>query len=71
MTGWTPDELTVLADASSLRLSPSWPGNPATRSHRRLVCSETTQAAELSSIHRAAMGIAVSRLPKESCCSPA
>jgi len=33
--------------------------------------SEAAQEAELSSIHNAAMGRAVSRSPKESCCSPA
>jgi hypothetical protein len=32
---------------------------------------EAAQEAELSSIHKAAMGRAVSRSPKESCCSPA
>ena len=94
MTGWTPDELTVLADASSLRLTagdgpcfevelgmvlvhgklyvrayrgPSIPRQPTDGLSR----SETAQDAEPSSIHRAAMGRAVSRSPKESCCSPA
>jgi hypothetical protein len=33
--------------------------------------AEAAQGAELSSVHRAAMGRAVSRSPKESWCSPA
>ena len=37
----------------------------------RVQCSQAAQGAELSSIHRAAIGRAVSRSPKESCCSPA